>query len=172
MVYARYLFQTQPMNNSGVRNRAPVPMTQCGLVAAVEVLGDRWTMLILRECLYGVVRFADILADIKIPRSVLSKRLKILTDANILKLVPYQEEGTRTRNAYVLTESGKALALPVLALMQWGDRHLRSEWQPASIIDRTTGNTLDIGFVDGNGRIVPAVNVEIKTSSSSEHFGN
>jgi len=135
--------------------RAPVPVDQCGMARASELIGDRWTLLILREAFYGVTRFADLCADLSVPRAVLSQRLDQLVQAEILQLSPYQDAGSRTRFDYRLTEKGRELALVLLALMQWGDRYLRDDPAPLKVVDSKTGDTLSVALITRTGRVVP-----------------
>ena len=105
----------------GIRTRAPVPLDRCGMAKASEILGDRWSLLILREAFYGVMRFADMQADIGAPRSVLTARLAKLVDTGLLERFSYQEDGARARQAYRLTDRGRQLGVVFLAMKQWWD---------------------------------------------------
>jgi DNA-binding HxlR family transcriptional regulator len=135
--------------------RAPVPVDRCGMARASELIGDRWTLLILREAFYGVTRFADLRADLAAPRAVLSQRLDQLVQEEILQRHPYQDEGSRTRYDYRLTEKGRELALVLFALMQWGDRYLRNDPAPLQLVDGKTGDPLTVALVTRTGRVVP-----------------
>jgi DNA-binding HxlR family transcriptional regulator len=139
------------MSNSAkqdeVRRIAPVPLAQCGAACALEILSDRWTMLIIREAFYGVMRYDDMREDIGIPRSVLTQRLKRLTEAEILERVPYREVGSRTRYGYRLTSRGQSLGLTLLALMQWGDEELRDGPSAIVVTDKDTGTRLRVGLI-------------------------
>ena len=83
-----------------------------------DILADRWTLLILREALYGVQRYDDMRADLQAPRSMLTDRLSKLVEQGLMKRQTYQEPGSRARQAYVLTSMGQELALTLLALSQ------------------------------------------------------
>lgn len=91
----------------------------CAIARALEVIGERWTMLVLRDCFYGVRRFADLRAHLDIPRAVLANRLDGLVDAGVLERQPYAPG----RDEYVLTEAGIALWPTLYALWRWGDRY-------------------------------------------------
>jgi DNA-binding HxlR family transcriptional regulator len=96
----------------------------------MDLLGERWTMLVLREAFSGVRRFDDIQQNTGAPRQVLSARLAHLVEHGILRRVPYQEPGQRQRYEYRLTTKGLDL-YPVLAgLLQWGDKYLADESGP------------------------------------------
>ncbi|WP_415920129.1 winged helix-turn-helix transcriptional regulator [Tateyamaria sp. SN6-1] len=126
--------------------QSPVPLEHCGVARALEVVPDRWTWLILRQLMYGVGRFADIQAEIGIPKSVLSARLARMLENELASKQPYRDGFARTRHAYVLTRKGRALMPVLLALMHWGDAHMR-EGEPAlSVTDRRDGTPLRVAL--------------------------
>lgn len=140
---------------------APVPRDQCGMALACELLGDRWTMLIIREAFYGVTRFDDLRSDLGVPRGVLSSRLRGLVDRGVLETRPYRERGARVRNEYRLSPRGQDLGLALIALMQWGDRHLQDDPSPLAITDRATGAPLQVALVTPRGQAVAAEDVVV-----------
>lgn len=144
------------MSNSDVSTAptraAPIPRDRCGMALACELLGDRWTMLIIREAFYGVSRFDDLRADLDAPRGVLSTRLKALVAQGVLERRPYREGRARVRHEYRLSDMGQDLALALIALMQWGDRHLQAEPSPLHIRSRATGAPLQVALVTPDGR--------------------
>jgi DNA-binding HxlR family transcriptional regulator len=94
----------------------------CPIARSLQVLGDPWTVLVLREAFSGVRRFDRFRTELGIADNVLSARLSGLVDAGLLRRVPYLDD-RRTRHEYVLTDAG-ADTLPVItALAQWGERH-------------------------------------------------
>ncbi|MFF5716901.1 winged helix-turn-helix transcriptional regulator [Streptomyces buecherae] len=93
----------------------------CSLARALEVVGERWTLLVLRDCFYGVRRFADFRAHLDIPRAVLADRLKALTALGVLERRPHV---TGVEVDYVLTARGLDLWPTVFTLAQWGERWL------------------------------------------------
>jgi DNA-binding HxlR family transcriptional regulator len=95
----------------------------CTIEAALKVVGDRQTFLILREVLTGVRRFSDILELSGLSRQVLSDRLTKLVDEGLLRRHTYQAPGSRPRAEYRLTEKGFDLLPVVLALLEWGNRY-------------------------------------------------
>jgi len=104
--------------------RSPVPLAECALARAIRTIGDGWTLLILREALCGVERFDAMCEDLAIPRAVLADRLARLVEAGILEQKAYREAGQRTRNAYILSERGRALIPALVALRGWAEDHL------------------------------------------------
>ena len=95
----------------------------CAIGAAVAVIGEKWTFLVLREAFNGVRRFDDMQRRTQAPRQVLSDRLSRLVAEGMLRRVPYQEHGQRSRHEYRLTEKGLDLYPVLIALMSWGDRY-------------------------------------------------
>jgi DNA-binding HxlR family transcriptional regulator len=95
----------------------------CAIGAAVGILGERATFLVLREAFNGVRRFGDMQRRTGIPRQVLSDRLARLVGEGLLRKVPYQNAGQRSRYEYRLTGKGLDLYPVLVALMQWGDRY-------------------------------------------------
>nr|WP_109355480.1 helix-turn-helix domain-containing protein [Sphingorhabdus sp. EL138] len=121
------------------------------MAQSAELLGDKWTMLILREAFYGVRRYDDMRADLGAPRSMLTDRLAKLVAHGLMEKRPYQEPGSRARNAYVLTPMGNDLALTLLALSQWGEKYALEEETPIQIRDKETGKLLKVALVDESG---------------------
>jgi DNA-binding HxlR family transcriptional regulator len=95
----------------------------CSVARTVELLGDRWTLLVLRDIFNGIRRFDELSAHLGVARDVLTKRLGGLLDDGLVKRVPYQEPGARTRYEYRLTDAGRDLRPILLALLDWGDKH-------------------------------------------------
>jgi DNA-binding HxlR family transcriptional regulator len=91
----------------------------CSLARSLEVVGERWTLLIVRDLFFGVRRFTDLQAHLDIPRAVLSGRLAGLVERGIVERRPY----AAGRDEYVLTDCGAELWPVVHTLMGWGDRH-------------------------------------------------
>ena len=95
----------------------------CAIGAAVGILGERSTFLVLREAFNGVRRFDDMQHRTGMPRQVLSQRLARLVAEGLLRKVPYREGSQRSRTEYRLTEKGLDLYPVLVALMEWGDRY-------------------------------------------------
>src|ERR1700677_779262 len=99
---------------------------------ALEVVGERWTLLILREAFFGVRRFGQLARNLRIPRPTLSSRLRTLVDAGLLERVPYGSDPDRYE--YRLTPAGRDLFPAIVALMQWGDKHLAGAEGPPIVL--------------------------------------
>ncbi|WP_448628432.1 winged helix-turn-helix transcriptional regulator [Geodermatophilus sp. URMC 64] len=98
--------------------------SRCSVAGTLAVVGEKWSLLVLREAFLGVRRFADFQRILGAPRAVLTDRLATLVDQGILRRVPYQAEGERQRHEYRLTRKGIDLYPTLVALMEWGDRYL------------------------------------------------
>ena len=105
----------------------------CSAARALGVLGDRWTLLVLREIFNGVRRFDDISHHLGVARDVLTRRLTGLVDEGVVVRVPYQEPGHRTRYEYRLTPAGRELLPVLLALIAWGDKHRADGGVPVTL---------------------------------------
>lgn len=109
----------------------------CPIGRAMDILGERWTVVVLREVFSGIRRYDDLRVRTAIPRQVLSNRLGMLVEHGILRKVPYQEPGMRQRHEYKLTEKGLDLYPMLVALRDWGDKHLvDDDGSPLSIHHR------------------------------------
>jgi DNA-binding HxlR family transcriptional regulator len=125
----------------------------CSIGAAVSAIGEKWTFLLLREMFNGVRRFADLQRRTQAPRQILSDRLSRLVDEGLLRKVPYQESGQRSRHEYRLTEKALDLYPILVALMQWGDKHAAGPAGPQVRLthrDCGAGVQLQLACTDGH----------------------
>src|SRR3954464_8325283 len=97
------------------------PGQVCSIARALEVIGERWTLLILRDAVLGLTRFEDFHESLGVASNTLTNRLKLLCDENVLQRVPDPERPGRPK--YVLTAKGRELAPALFVLLKWGDRH-------------------------------------------------
>ena len=115
---------------------------ECSVAATLELVGERWTLLIVRELLLGVHRFDALQGDLGIARNVLQARLTDLVAHGLVARRRYQERPAR--DEYRLTEQGLALWPVVVSLMQWGDRHRpRPGGPPVTLEHRDCGGVVD-----------------------------
>jgi DNA-binding HxlR family transcriptional regulator len=108
--------EAQPASFDEVRLR------DCSIKRALDIVDERWTLLVLREAFYGARRFEQFLANVGCARTLLSERLATLVEHGVLQREPYREAGQRERHEYILTEKGHDLFAALVVLMQWGDR--------------------------------------------------
>ena len=102
----------------------------CSIARPASLLGDRWTLVILRQAFSGIKRYEDFQTSLGISRSLLSDRLGKLVDAGILRREPYKD-AIRTRERYRLTDKGLDLYPVLMALREWGDRYMADPGGPA-----------------------------------------
>jgi DNA-binding HxlR family transcriptional regulator len=123
----------------------------CSIARALEVIGDWWTLLIIREAMLGTRRFADFASALAISRNILTRRLDHLVRGGVLARVDAGTHGTRYE--YELTAMGKDLTTLVTALRQWGDRWVFGEGhEPLLVVDRRTGRAIPrLRIVDEQG---------------------
>lgn len=114
--------------------------TDCSIAATLEVIGDRWTLLILRDVFRGVRRFAQLQVDLGIAKNILSDRLQRLVDHGVLEQVPYQERPVR--HEYRLTTKGTDLSPALIAIMHWGDRWY-ADTPPTVLVHDECGTPLE-----------------------------
>jgi len=114
----------------------------CSLARALEVVGERWTLLIMRDAFYGVRRFNDFLAHLDAPRTILSTRLRTLIEAGLMETRPDPEHAGR--RLYELTDDGRALWPALYALRTWGERHAPGSSGPRRVFTHDAcGQPLD-----------------------------
>ncbi|WP_375489575.1 winged helix-turn-helix transcriptional regulator [uncultured Mycobacterium sp.] len=112
----------------------------CSIARSLELIGDRWTLLIIRDALRGVRRFDDFRARLGVAHNVLSDRLSRLTEAGVLERRLYQQRPDRYE--YHLTEQGRDLWPVLMSLLAWGDRYLAPEGPPLLVLHRDCGGPL------------------------------
>ena len=108
--------------------------SNCSIARTLGVVGEKWTLLVLREAFYGVRRFDDFHAALGCARNLLSARLKTLVENGLLEKRAYRDDRGRRRDEYRLTDKGRDLMPAVVALMQWGDRWAADEAGPAVVL--------------------------------------
>jgi DNA-binding HxlR family transcriptional regulator len=106
----------------------------CSIARTLALIGDRWTLLVLRDVANGVRRFGELAGHLGIARNVLSGRLARLAEAGLIERAAYREPGARERLEYRLTLRGRELVPVLLALMAWGDRHLAGPDGPPAVV--------------------------------------
>jgi DNA-binding HxlR family transcriptional regulator len=117
----------------------------CSVKRALDIVGEKWTLLVLREAFYGARRFEQFHARIGCARNLLTERLNTLTCAGVLRREPYQEPGQRERHEYRLTQKGLDLLPAIVALMQWGDRwESDPDGPPVEIAHRDCGHPVEL----------------------------
>ena len=124
----------------------------CSLAQTLSVVGERWSLLIIRDASFGVSRFDDFQKSLGVARNMLSTRLKQLTEAGILVRTP-DEQG---RFEYRLTEKGWDLMPVLLAMTHWGDRHMPPEQgERVTFVDKSKGRPIaPMAIRDADGKVL------------------
>ena len=128
---------------------------RCSMAGALEVVGDRWALLLIRDLSLGLRRYDELRASTGIPPATLAARLTHLVEGGLVERVRYQERPPR--DEYRLTDRGRDLWKVTVALREWGDRWDASGFGvPMEMVDRHTGRPLRLTLVDAEtGEAVP-----------------
>ncbi|MEV5499277.1 helix-turn-helix domain-containing protein [Nonomuraea fuscirosea] len=125
----------------------------CSIARSLEAVGDTWTLLIIREAmLTGATRFQEFREALGVAPNILSKRLEKIVEDGLMERRTYREPGSRPRDEYVLTESGRALTLVIGALADWGRVYRpRQDGTSPCFAGEKTGGIARLGFVTADG---------------------
>jgi DNA-binding HxlR family transcriptional regulator len=129
----------------------------CSIARTLEVVGDRWTLLIVRDVALGLRRFDVLLDSLGVASNVLTDRLGRLVTDGVLERVRYSERPQRFE--YRLTKKGRELGVALIALMQWGDRHLADK-PPRIARRRSDQSPVSVRIVAKDGSIVSPGDLE------------
>jgi DNA-binding HxlR family transcriptional regulator len=130
----------------------------CSIARALEVVGDRWTLLVIRDVVLGHHRFDQLLESLGVATNVLTDRLTRLVTEGILERAPYSERPDRFE--YHLTPKGRELGPCLLALMQWGDRYV-SDKPPRTARRRSDRSPVSVRLVAPDGAMVSSDELEL-----------
>ncbi|MFC9874676.1 winged helix-turn-helix transcriptional regulator [Nocardia salmonicida] len=136
----------------------------CSIARAMDLIGTRSAMLILREAYYGTRRFDGFARRVGITDAAAASQLRKLTAAGLLEKRPYQEEGKRTRHEYVLTQMGRDLLPAVVALWQWGDVYLQPGPAPLLRVDAETGEPVRVDLRTADGTEIPLERLAVRVN--------
>jgi DNA-binding HxlR family transcriptional regulator len=136
--------------------RADYPGQACSIARSLEVIGERWSLLIVRDVMNGNRRFGEIQASLGVARNVLSARLQRLVEEGILERRAYQE--SPPRHEYFLTEKGLDLWPALIALLNWGDRYSAGPDGPTKVIvhKECGGEVSERGICERCGEVLTA----------------
>ena len=117
----------------------------CSIARALDVVGEKWALLAVREVFLGNRRFDEMIRRTGAPRDTLSARLRTLVASGILERRQYSEHPARYE--YRLTEAGRDLYPVIVTLMRWGDKHLAGDDGPPMVLDHHCGHRLEARLV-------------------------
>ncbi|MCU4528779.1 helix-turn-helix domain-containing protein [Acinetobacter sp. P1(2023)] len=145
------------MANSTLLKDEPCPVARC-----VNLIGDRWSLLIVRDAFDGMRRFGDFQRSLGVARNILSDRLKKLVDAGVLEMQD-ASDGTAYQE-YVLTDKGEGLFPVVVALRQWGEQNLFESGERHSLlVDKNTGQQIPfMAPVSADGEVLKASDTQVQ----------
>lgn len=132
---------------TGVERKSFADM-DCSVAQCLEVVGEWWSMLIVRDVFLGVSRFDDFQRRLGISRNILQQRLGRLVDAGVLTRVPYSDHPPR--HDYRLTDKGRDLWPVLTAMRQWGDHHAAPSGPPLEVTHKGCGSAADVILVCGS----------------------
>jgi DNA-binding HxlR family transcriptional regulator len=130
--------------SSADQHVAPAAGSDPTIAVVADLVGDKWSMLVVRDVFRGVRRFDDLCADLGVARAVLATRLRKLVDAGVLTKVPYHDRPVR--HEYRLTPMGLELSPMLVALLRWGDRWLGEGEATAVLVHAPCGTELHQAF--------------------------
>jgi DNA-binding HxlR family transcriptional regulator len=116
----------------------------CSVAQCLELVGEWWSLLIIRDAFFGVTRFDDFQRSLGISRNVLHQRLDRLVEAGVLVKVPYSERPPRSE--YRLTDKGRDLWPVLTAMRQWGDRYAAPNGPPLQLVHKGCGAKMDVAY--------------------------
>lgn len=137
---------------------------ECSIGKAMDVVGSRTAMLLLREAFYGTTRFDDFAARVGVTDAVAAARLKKLVALGVFEKQPYREPGQRTRYEYLLTQMGRDLFPAVTALMQWGNTYLQHSGGPLALVERRTGVPVTVAARTAAGEEVAVEDIAVRVN--------
>ena len=126
--------------------RKPLGHMNCSIAQTLEVVGDPWTLLIVRDAMFGTTRFDDFQRSLGIPRATLAARLDTLVEHGVLERRTYQERPER--HDYALTAKGRDLRRIMVSMMQWGNQWSSLPSPPVTLLDAETGAEIDPIYID------------------------
>lgn len=154
LLRSRFVKRTQHGYDHTVSD-ASYDRSRCSVAGTLAVVGEKWSLLVMREAFLGVRRFADLQQALGAPKAVLTDRLATLVQEGLLSREPYREEGARQRHEYRLTAKGRDLYPTLVALMQWGDRYLADGPPPLALEHAGCGAPVHVALVCADGHEVP-----------------
>lgn len=137
--------------------------SDCPIGKSIDEIGDKWIMFILRECFFGFKRFEDYQSILKISRSVLTSKLKLMVERDLLKKNEYKMENQRSRCEYSLTEKGRDLLKVFMAFFEWAHDHILEEGQhPYYLAEKNSGKVVRLTVKNESGDLLRFQDIRVK----------
>lgn len=127
---------------------------ECPVARAVDIVGDRWSLLIVRDAFDGISRFSEFRRNLGLAKNILSSRLRELVAHGILEVTPASDGSAY--HEYVLTQKGRDLFVTLVGLRQWGENHLFADGEPHSVLldARAEKPLRTLEVTDASGRVL------------------
>ena len=132
----------------------PTTERACQVVRTLDVIGEKWSLLIVRNALRGQTRYSQFRESLGAPTDILTNRLAKLVDADVLERRSYREPGDRERSSYHLTAKGEALRVVIAAMVQWSDEFDSAPQGPSLRLIDADGEPVTLGYVDASGAVI------------------
>ncbi|GGF20440.1 winged helix-turn-helix transcriptional regulator [Subtercola lobariae] len=134
----------------------------CSIHRSLDLVGEKWSLLIVRNALRGQTRFSEFRDSLGVPSDVLAARLASLVEAGVLERRAYREPGARERFSYHLTAEGAALKTVLIALQEWGDEFTPNAGGRVSLTrDTATGQHASLAFVGDDGAVLDPATIAL-----------
>lgn len=140
---------------------ATTAVVTCSIARSLEVLGEKWTLLVVREAFWGSTKFSEFQTSLGVSTDILTARLATLVEAGVLEKRSYREEGARVRPSYHLTASGNELRVVLGALAGWANEYRPHEGIGTVYRDRATHEPVRVGFISAAGVPLDSESVEV-----------
>lgn len=130
----------------------PRSAASCAIARSLEVVGQKWSLLVVHEAMLGTTRFADFRARLGVAPDVLTDRLSRLVEQGVLERRAYREPGERERAEYLLTPAGRDLMPLLTAMLQWGDAHRPVEGPTVGVtVEKAARTPVRLAYLDSDG---------------------
>lgn len=148
--------------------RTDLSDSRCGIARSLQIVGDWWTLLIVRDAFNGARRFGEFQKSLGLAKNILSSRLKKLVDEGVFCVEP--DPSSSLSHLYVLTPKGRGLGVIIVALWQWGEANCFASGEVQyHLVDEASGKPLDqLRLTAGNGTIVDAGNFRLARINSDQ----
>jgi DNA-binding HxlR family transcriptional regulator len=129
---------------------------RCQIVRTLDIVGEKWSLLIVRNAFRGQTKFSEFRDQLGIPSDILTARLATLVERGVFEKQSYRDAGNRERSSYHLTEAGRGLSTVMAAINQWGEEFNPSPWGSASaFVDGESKQKVALAFVAESGEAIP-----------------
>jgi len=135
----------------------------CPIMKTIGQIGDKWTLLILRECFVGTKRFDDFQTHLGVSKSVLTVKLNLMIENGLLEKTRYKNEKERARFEYRLSKKGKDLQKILVSLLDWGNQYLVGKNEETLfVVDKERGHDIELAFTNSSGEFISGRDIRLR----------